>query len=86
MCTCLAEGSALHYPPLHDAHVLPTSRHQVTVIKQEGDVGHMTAVPSVDMTWCLMRKGERAKQREVLGLMALIVLTDRHIGRRGQNL
>lgn len=42
-----------HQTPLHDAGVLPPSRDQVTVIIQETDVGHMTAVCAVLMAGSL---------------------------------
>lgn len=43
----------LHQTPLHDARVLPACRDQVTVLIQETDVGHMTAVGAVLMAGSL---------------------------------
>lgn len=42
--------STSHQAPLHDAGVLPTRRHQVTVIVCEANVGHVTAVGAVLVT------------------------------------
>lgn len=39
--------------PLHDAGVLSACRHQVFVVVQEANVGHMAAVGTVLMTWGL---------------------------------
>lgn len=44
------------YPPLHHAHVLPSSWHQVAVIVQEGHVGHVTAVATIRMAGSLKGK------------------------------
>lgn len=48
--------SASDYPPLHHAHVLPSGRHQVAVVVQEGDVGHVAAVAAVSMAGSLERQ------------------------------
>lgn len=51
----ISEGqrSFLHQPPLHDAGVFPSRRDQVTVVVQEADIGHMTAVGTVFMAGSL---------------------------------
>lgn len=53
------ERSFLHQTPLHDTHVLPPCRDQVTVSIQEADICHMTAVGTVLMAgslWTYTRK------------------------------
>lgn len=49
--------------PLQDAGVLPTSGDQVTVIVQEGNVGHVTAMATVFLTWSLDNKAKQDKKK-----------------------
>lgn len=35
--------------PLKNAGVLPTGRNKMTVVMQKGNIGHMAAVPTIDV-------------------------------------
>lgn len=39
--------------PLQDAGIFPASGDQVTVVMQEGNIGHVTAVATVFVAWSL---------------------------------
>lgn len=53
-CARVVKGIAHAYAaPLHDAGVLAACRHQVPVVVHEANVGHVTAVGTVLMTWGL---------------------------------
>lgn len=47
--------------PLQDAGVFPASGDQVTVVVQEGNVGHVTAVTTVLVAWSLEGKQKKRK-------------------------
>lgn len=42
--------------PLKNAGVLPTSRNKMTVVMEKGNVGHMAAMPTIDMAGGLWLK------------------------------
>lgn len=42
--------------PLKNAGVLSTSRDKMTVVMEEGNVGHMAAMPTIDMAGSLRIK------------------------------
>lgn len=48
--------------PLKNAGVFPTSRNKMTVIMEKGNVGHMAAMPTIDMAGSLRKKGKNVLQ------------------------
>lgn len=62
------------YPPLHHAHILPSSRHQVAVVVQEGHVGHVTAVATVNMAGSLQRKDNLKRKCNVFTELSILIL------------
>lgn len=45
--------------PLKNAGVFPTSRKKITVIMEKGNVGHMAAMPTIDMAGSLRIMGKK---------------------------
>lgn len=43
--------------PLKNAGVFPTSRKKMTIVMEKGNVGHMAAMPTIDMAGSLWIKG-----------------------------
>lgn len=64
-------AALLYDHPLQDAGVLPAGGDQVTVVVQEGNVGHMTAVSAIHVAWSLERGRE---QRSFILIFVLIIL------------
>lgn len=57
-------------PPLQDAGVFPSGGDQVTVVMQEGNVGHVTAVAGALVTqspWLRAGEGEQVHFAKVIG-------------------
>lgn len=58
---CLGKVGCLGNHPLQDAGVFPASGDQVTVVVQEGNVGHVTAVTTVLVARSLEGKQKKRK-------------------------
>lgn len=45
---------------MKNAGVLPTSREKMTVVMEKGNVGHMAAMPTIDMAGSLWMKRKKS--------------------------